>query len=75
MEAREVPPTAPIRAGDVPMHALTSIVHGIFILLLRKVLLAQGGRHGMLLLLPQTEDSFTARRFGFLCDDGIGSLY
>jgi hypothetical protein len=47
------------------MHAVTSIVHGIFILLLRKVLLAQGGRHGMLLLLPQTEDSFTARRFDY----------
>jgi hypothetical protein len=50
MEAGEVPPTAPIRAGDVPMHAATSIVHGIFILLLGKVLLAQGGRHGMLVI-------------------------
>jgi hypothetical protein len=34
----------------MPMHAATSIVHGIFILLLGKVLLAQGGRHGMLVI-------------------------
>jgi hypothetical protein len=48
------------------MHAVTSIVHGIFILLLGKVLLAQGGRHaGWLLQLQQTEGSFTAWRFGF----------
>ena len=74
MEAREVPPTAPIRAGDEPMHVVTSIVHGIFILLLRKVCLRRVvGNVGY--YCSRQKGSFTAWRLGFFCDDDIGSLH
>ena len=39
VETREVPLAAPFRAGDVPMLVVTSIVHGIFLLVLLKVCL------------------------------------
>jgi len=43
LEARVVPLTAPFWAGDVPMHVVTSIVHGI-ICSFEKFARA-GGRH------------------------------
>lgn len=67
MEAREVPPTGPFWAGDVPMHVVTSIVHGIFILLLRKVCLRRAV--GMLYITAADRGQLHSAASRLFCDD------